>query len=126
MLNRLYANDDQSAALPARLQPQPRPAQNMCRWPAPRPATQRARGARGRRGAPLVVERAVAHVRDVVGGQLEGGGDVARDLQHGALLLRADVVRLAHAPLGQDGLERGRHVLHEQVAARRLRARARA
>ena len=81
--------------------------------------------ARMARGAPLVVERAVADVRDVVGGQVEHLGDVVRDVQHRALLLRADVVRLPDAPLDQDRLEGRRYVLHKQIAPRRLRVRTR-
>ncbi len=73
------------------------------------------------RGAPLVVERAVADMRDVVGGQVEHLGDVVRDVQHRALLLRTDVVRLPDAPLDQDRLKRRRYVLHKQIAPRRLR-----
>ena len=89
-------------------------------------ATRAAARARTQRGQLLVadevaavVEGAIAHEQHALGRLLEQGQHVVRDAEHAALALRPDVVRLPdHAPV-QDDVERGRHVLHVQVAARR-------
>jgi hypothetical protein len=92
------------------------PPQAALLAPAPDPRTPGGCTPPAPRRAP-VVEGAVAHVHNLLGGQVEELTDVARHVQHRALLLRANVVHLAHAALQVQGGE-GAAAAHQGVRRR--------